>query len=299
MKKSQVTAQKKAQAQAKADAPKARVAQEKTRQRKAVNNTVAGKSTALTVVEASKASEIVIDMSVPLAMNFHPDTTGNKKSERLLQPTQGNIEAVQELLKIKDWTAEFKKLSHDVQKLKWQIAHYCVAIAYKLQKEGHDAIPTALAFLAALEPLGKEYSAFRSVAVRDWLLKYAPVDWREPNNVDKKKTLVYDTQKKQKHAPEMRNETKYITTRLQKPFFMLRKQSDPQDWDLREKVKDWMKQLANAQKNKDNYANTNFDGVEEFKAACNLWLKGELHVAKNDNAKNEEEAEEELAKQVA
>lgn len=301
------TAAKKALDKAKANAPKAAKANEKAK----ANQEAKEKSKALTLVVSDTAGKgntlAEVDMSIEGAMPFNQDTTGNKAAERLFAPSQANIDEVMRLVNHGNISIELESVGRDIQKLQWKLAHMAVAIAYKLQQDGQDAVPLALEFLKKLEPLSKEYSILRSVSMRDWLLKYAPVDWAEPNNTDKKKTLVFSSKKRGKFAPQFgRNKQKFVSERLEKPFFLYKKQADPQDYDLKKAIRAVydkvlkIKDMTPAEK-EEKFNELHMEGQKKFLEFCQefLSIRKDKGDENNDNAQAEEKEEEQNIERVA
>lgn len=201
-----------------------------------------------------KSSAPEFDTSVPLAPSgYDGGTEANKLSERVFKPTESQYAFVEKLANAKDFNAQLKKLGDEVETLQWKVHAFCVAMSYKLQAEKQDAIPLANDFLHQLERLGKGSGIVRVTAIRDWFLKFAPVDWDSPAE-GKPKEFVFSRENHKKHNGQFSRARKaYVNERLSKPFNTLKPETDMKDFDLLEKLRTLQKAAFAAAKKSDAY----------------------------------------------
>lgn len=165
-------------------------------------------------------------------------------------------------------TNALRGLSETTANLQGMIACACAGLAMRLQKEGKAAIPLLNAFIEALEPLGKGLGFGRINAIRIWFTEMACVDYEKSAVKGEGKIFTLNDKTRQKEAAKFgKNPDKWLATRIEKPFWLVKPEQELRDFSFMEELKKLLERAEKAEKKPENFKTVDLIGYKEMLAA--------------------------------
>ena len=283
-------------------------AEAKTKKAKAVKATklaaVASANTELqrdnvTVLPTSAKKDVTpYDTSIALSAPIDDRTSGNKPKHQRLKATDEQVTAVTRMMESNDFEVTLADVGRDIQKLQWRIAAIAVALCARLQRDKQAALPLLEDFLKQVDSLGKGWTMIRTGPIRNWFLHFGPVKYAKPSEGEKKAWLIDDSKHRKFAGQFGRSQQKYLTDRIERPFWMLEPEREFQSFDFMKAVQD----LLNKAKKYDGYSDEkkkevfgkdglHLEGLEAVKKAFASVKKTEVKKddsSTDDNSEHEE-----------
>ena len=231
------------------------------------------------------------DVTLEFSSTYLEGTEGNKASLRRYTVSDEQITFIMQQANSNDYAVELAKLGRDLGNMQWKLALHCVVVAYRMQRDGKEALPFANEFFQAMTKLGTEYTMVRTNAIKAWLLDFAALEWDT-----KEKCFAFSGKNRSKwhtaFSKSDKGKKNFIVARMRVPFWVHEPEKEPVKFVLADYLTTALKRAENVAKADDSlYEKKDLEGLEDFRKFVAKLNKAHNHHDGINEETNETEEE--------